>query len=188
MLDRLASSGVRIDDTPFIEFAQAGMREIQRVIEQGIARGEVSTESVFDTDYVEMSGTNPVQYETRFCAFADAHVRPILDRIMSEEPRLIACAITDINGYLPTHISARSQPQRPDDPEWNAEYCRNRRNFIDDITRRAIASDKEAMLATYGMELGQGRYLAVKNVFVPLHVNGRRWGNFELAYRDEIAG
>ncbi|MDQ4087687.1 MAG: methyl-accepting chemotaxis protein [Pseudomonadota bacterium] len=188
MLDRLASSGVRIDDTPFIEFAQAGMREIRSAIEQGIARGLIDAEAVFDTDYVEMPGTNPVQYETRFCDFADAHVRPILDRMMTQEPRLIACAITDINGYLPTHISARSQPQRPDDAEWNAEYCRNRRNFIDDITRRAIASEKEAMLATYGMELGQGRYLPVKNVFVPLHVNGRRWGNFELAYRDESVG
>ena len=76
--------------------------------------------------------------------------------------------MTDINGYLPTHISARSLPQRPDDPDWNAEHCRNRRNFLDDITRRAIATDKEAMLATYGMELGEGRYLPVKNVFVPL--------------------
>ena len=109
---------------------------------------------------------------------------PILDRLMAEEPRLIAAAITDINGYLPTHISERSQPQS-DDPEWNAEYCRNRRNFLDDITRRAIASDKEAMLATYAMDLGQGRYLPVKNVFVPLWISGRRWGNFELAYRDE---
>ena len=71
------------------------------------------------------------------------------------------------------------------DPAWNAEYCRNRRNFLDDITRRAIASDQDAMLATYGMELGQGRYLAVKNVFVPLRIRNRRWGNFELAYRDE---
>ncbi|HEX8641273.1 MAG TPA: methyl-accepting chemotaxis protein [Allosphingosinicella sp.] len=188
MLDRLASSGVRIDDTPFIEFAKAGMKQIRAAIEAGIARGEVEAEAVFDTDYVEMPGTDPVQYETRFCAFADAHVQPILDRLMAEEPRLIACAITDINGYLPTHISARSQPQRPGDPEWNAEYCRNRRNFIDDITRRAIASEKEAMLATYGMELGQGRYLPVKNVFVPLHVGGRRWGNFELAYRDDSVG
>ncbi len=184
MLDRLASSGVRIDDTPFIEFAQAGMREIQVVIERGVERGEVDIEAVFDTDYVEMPGTNPTQYETRFCDFADAHIRPILDRVMATEARAIACAITDINGYLPTHITTRSQPQS-DDPEWNAEYCRNRRNFLDDITRRAIASTKEAMLATYGMELGQARYLPVKNVFVPLYVNGRRWGNFELAYRDE---
>jgi methyl-accepting chemotaxis protein len=97
---------------------------------------------------------------------------------MSQEARLIACAITDNQGYLPTHITARSQPQS-DDPEWNAEHCRNRRNFLDDITRRAIASNKDAMLATYGMELGQGRYLAVKNVFVPLYFGGRRWGNFE---------
>ena len=105
-------------------------------------------------------------------------------RLMAEQGRLIACAITDNEGYLPTHISERSQPQS-DDPEWNAQYCRNRRNFIDDITRRAIASDKEAMLATYGMDLGQGRYLPVKNVFVPLFIHGRRWGNFELAYRDD---
>jgi methyl-accepting chemotaxis protein len=187
MLDLLASSGVRIDDTPYIEFAQAGMRELQAIVERGIARGEVDLESVFDTHYVPMPGTNPTQYETRFCEFADAHVRPVLDRLMSEDGRLIACALTDINGYLPTHLTARSQPQS-DDPEWNAEHCRNRRNFLDDVTRRAIESDKEAMLATYGMDLGHGRYLPVKNVFVPLYISGRRWGNFELAYRDETMG
>jgi methyl-accepting chemotaxis protein len=187
MLDRLASCGVPIDDTPFILFAQKGMSEIRTVIEDGIARGEIDIESVFDTDYLPMPGTNPQQFETRFCAFADRHVRPLLDRMMKQEARLIACAITDINGYLPTHISERSLPQGPD-PAWNAEHCRNRRNFLDDVTRRAIASDKEAMLATYGMDLGEGRYLAVKNVFVPLHVHGRRWGNFEVAYRDEVAG
>ncbi|MDB5692079.1 MAG: chemotaxis protein [Alphaproteobacteria bacterium] len=185
MLDRLASCGVRIDDTPFIEYAQRAMHEITAILEGGVASGEIDMESVFDTNYVPMPGTNPVQYETRFCTFADRHVRPILDRVMKEEPRVIAGAITDINGYLPTHISERSRPQGPD-PKWNAEYCRNRRNFIDDVTRRAIASDKEAMLATYGMDLGEGRYLPVKNVFVPLYVNGRRWGNFELAYRDDV--
>jgi methyl-accepting chemotaxis protein len=185
MLDRLASSGVAIDDTPFIRFAQSAMREIKAEIEGGIQRGEVAEDDVFDFDYRPMPGTNPVQYEVRFCAFADRRIRPLLDRYMAREPRLIAAAITDINGYLPTHISERSQPQRPDDPDWNAEHCRNRRNFIDDITRRAIASTKEAMLATYGMDLGNGRYLPVKNVFVPLFVNGRRWGNFEMAYRDE---
>jgi len=185
MLDRLASSGVRIDDTPFIELAQKSCGEIKNAIENGIRRGDVDQDAVFDTDYVVMPGTNPIQWETRFCDFADSHVRPILDRLMAEESRLIATAITDINGYLPTHISERSQPQRPNDPEWNAEHCRNRRNFLDDITRRAIESDKEAMLATYGMELGNGRYLPVKNVFVPLSIYGRRWGNFELAYRDD---
>jgi methyl-accepting chemotaxis protein len=186
MLDRLASSGVPIDDTPLIDFAKGAAAEVHAVIEEGLAGGALSLDAVFDFDYVPMPGTNPVQYETRFCAFADARIRPILDKLMREEPRLIATAITDLNGYLPTHITERSKPQSAD-PAWNAEFCRNRRNFIDDITRRAIASDKEAMLATYGMELGEGRYLPVKNVFVPLWVRGRRYGNFELAYRDEAA-
>jgi methyl-accepting chemotaxis protein len=51
MLDRLASSGVAIDDTPFIQFAQTSMREIKAVIEAGIGRAEISEADVFDFDY-----------------------------------------------------------------------------------------------------------------------------------------
>ncbi|HEX8574117.1 MAG TPA: methyl-accepting chemotaxis protein [Allosphingosinicella sp.] len=184
MLDRLASCGVRIDDTTFVERAQQAKDEVSSLIEAAIARGEIGVEAVFDTRYVPMPGTDPVQYSTRFCDFADLHVRPILDRLKDMDPRHIGCVMSDINGYLPTHISERSQRQS-DDPAWNAKFCRNRRNFIDDATRRAIESDKEAMLVTYRMNLGEGRYLPVKNVFVPLYIQGRRWGNFELAYRDE---
>ena len=55
---------------------------------------------------------------------------------------------------------------------------------MDEQTRAAIESDKPATLMTYRMELGD-RSFPVKNVFVPLFVNGRRWGNYEIAYRDE---
>jgi methyl-accepting chemotaxis protein len=184
MLDRLASCGVRIDDSVFIDRAQAANREVTRLLEAAIARGDIPADDVFDTDYRPMPGTDPVQYATRFCDWADAHVRPVLDRLHASDPRHIGCVMSDINGYLPTHISERSQPQGKD-PAWNAKYSRNRRNFIDDATRRAIASEKEAMLVTYRMNLGEGRYLPVKNVFVPLWIGGRRWGNFELAYRDD---
>ncbi len=33
-------------------------------------------------------------------------------------------------------------------------------------------------------EGGGGRYRAVKSLFVPLRIRGRRWGNCELAYLD----
>lgn len=184
MLDRLASCGVRIDDTIFIERAQQAEREIVQLIEAAVVRGEISQGAVFDTDYCAMPGTNPTQYSTAFCDYADTWVRPILDRVMASDARHIGCVMSDMNGYLPTHVSGRSQPQS-DDPSWNAQHCRNRRNFLDDATRRAIESDNAAMLVTYRMNLGEGRYLPVKNVFVPITVCGRRWGNFELAYRDE---
>ena len=185
MLDRLASSGVRIDDTVFVERAQRATRELVQSLEDAIARGAINQDAVFDTDYVPMPGTDPMQYSTRFCEYADTHVRPFLDRIMAEDPRHIGCVMSDMAGYLPTHVTERSQPQRPGDPSWNTDHCRNRRNMIDDTTQRAIDSDAEAMLVTYRMDLSEGRWLPVKNVFVPIFINGRRWGNFELAYRDE---
>ena len=187
MLDTLANSGAEIDDSAFIGIARAAHAELEAMITQALKTGALSEDAVFDLNYVPMPGTDPQQWETRFCDWADAHVRPLLDGTAVRDPRIIAAALTDVNGYLPTHVTARSQPQRPGDPAWNAEHCRNRRNFMDDATRRAVESENEIMLVTYRMDLGGGRYKPVKNVFVPVFVGGRRYGNFELAYADEAA-
>ena len=180
MLDTLANSGAEIDDTPMILLAQEAMRAIADAVERGIREGTITEAAVFDRRYVPIAGTNPVQYDNGFADFADGAVRPLLDRYKAREPLVIGSAITDINGYLPTHLSERCQ--RPGtDPVWNDAHCRNRRIFMDEQTRLAIESERPAMLMTYRMELGD-QYVPVKNVFVPLWFNGRRWGNFELAY------
>jgi len=183
MLDTLANSGAEIDDTPFILKAQEAGRQIMAAVERAIDEGEIAVEDVFDRDYKLVEGSNPVQYDVRFNAAADKHVQPILDRTKGSDARIIGSAIGDMNGYLPTHLSERSLPQGTD-PVWNDEHCRNKRILIDDTTRNALASDSPATLATYRMELGD-KFIPVKNVFVPLYFKGRRWGNFELAYRDE---
>jgi methyl-accepting chemotaxis protein len=183
MLDTLANSGAEIDDTPMIIHAQEAMRAIMTAVEQGIDRGDITLEEVLDRNYVLIEGSNPPQYNNGFADFADAHVRPILDRFKAREPKIIGSAITNLDGYLPTHLSERCHTPGPD-PVWNDEHCRNKRIFMDETTRKACESDKPATLATYRMELGD-KYIPVKNVFVPLSFKGRRWGNFELAYRDE---
>ncbi|HEX6742313.1 MAG TPA: methyl-accepting chemotaxis protein [Sphingomicrobium sp.] len=183
MLDTLANSGAEIDDTPFILKAQEACRQIQLAIERAIDNGEISLEDVFDTDYQIVEGSNPVQYDVRFNEAADRNVRPILDRVKASDGRIIGSAIGDMNGYLPTHLSERSHPQGPD-PVWNDAHCRNKRILIDDATRAALASDKPATLYTYRMELGD-KHIPVKNAFIPLWIKGRRWGNYELAYRDD---
>jgi methyl-accepting chemotaxis protein len=183
MLDTLANSGAEIDDTPFILKAQEVGRVIAAAMERAVDEGAVTLEDVFDRNYQEIPGSNPPQYNTRFCDAADKYVQPILDRTKATDDRIIGSAIGDMNGFLPTHLSERSQPPGPD-PVWNDEHCRNRRIMIDDVTRNALLSNRPSTLATYRMELGD-KYIPVKNVFVPLFVKGRRWGNFELAYRDD---
>jgi methyl-accepting chemotaxis protein len=183
MLDTLANSGAEIDDTPFILKAQEACRQIMAAIERAIDSGEITVEDVFDTNYQIIEGSNPVQYDVRFNDAADRYVRPILDRVKGSDGRIIGSAIGDMNGYLPTHLTERSHPQGPD-PVWNDAHCRNKRILIDDTTRNALASERPATLATYRMELGE-KHIPVKNVFVPLWIKGRRWGNYELAYRDD---
>jgi len=183
MLDTLANSGAEIDDTPMILLAQEAMRAIMTAVEQGIDKGDISLEAVVDRNYVLIEGSNPPQYNNGFSDFADKHIRPLLDRFKARDLRIIGSAITNLDGYLPTHLSERCHTPGPD-PVWNDEHCRNKRIFMDETTRKACESDKPAMLATYRMELGD-KYIPVKNVFVALFFKGRRWGNFELAYRDE---
>jgi len=183
MLDTLANSGAEIDDTPMILLAQERAREIAGLIERAIAEGRITVEAVFDTDYVPIDGTNPQQYLTRFCDFADAYVQPFLDRVMAEESRAIAAVLSDVNGYLPTHINERSRPQT-DDPEWNAAYCRNRCNTVDETTLRAVRSQNPVMVTAFRWDLGTDGSVVAKDIYVPLFIGGRRWGNFELAYVD----
>ena len=183
MLDTLANSGAEIDDTPMIMLAQKAMREIMEIVEQGIDRGDISLDAVMDRNYALIDGSNPPQYNNGFADFADGHVRPVLDRYKAREAKILAAVVTNLDGYLPTHISERCQAPGSD-PAWNFKHCRNRRILMDEATRRACANDRPAMLNTYRMEMGD-KFIPVKNVFVPLSFKGKRWGNFEIAYVDE---
>jgi methyl-accepting chemotaxis protein len=182
MLNTLANSGAEIDDTPMILKGQQLMRQIQERVEAAIDNGQISLEAVFDRNYRERPGSNPKQYDTDFCDFADANIQAMLDITKNNDNRVIGTTIGDVNGHLPTHLSDRSQPQG-DDPVWNDAHCRNRRILIDDQTRFALASDQPTLM-TYLMQRGE-ESIAVKNVYVPLFIKGRRFGNLELAYRDD---
>ncbi|OYW22156.1 MULTISPECIES: methyl-accepting chemotaxis protein [unclassified Sphingomonas] len=186
MLDQLAGSGIRIDDTDNIVTAQQVAAEITALVEGALQRGDLTESALFDFHYQPVAGTNPPQFTTRFNAFADRHIRPILDRMKYEGQQAIGSVISDINGYLPTHLKLRSQPQRAD-ISWNNTWCRNRRIMMDDCTRRAVANESPFMLNCYRMTLGEGEFLPLKSVFVPLRFNGRRWGNYEFAYVDAMS-
>ena len=183
MLDTLANSGAEIDDTPFILKAQEACRQIQTAIERAIDEGEISVEDVFDRDYKIIEGTNPVQYDVRFNAAADKHVRPILDRTKASDSRIIGSRDRR-HERLSADPSYRAQP--PAGPGSGVERRTLPQPAHPDRRHdpHGAASDKPATLATYRMELGD-KFIPVKNVFVPLWIKGRRWGNFELAYRDD---
>jgi methyl-accepting chemotaxis protein len=182
MLNSAAHGGHQTRNSRYIAFAEEGADEVARTIEQALLAGELSSAALFDTRYRPIAGSDPVQYENGFTAFADRMIRPILDRRTEEDQAIVGCCLIDMNGYLPTHISARSQPQRPRSPRWNIEHARNRQIFMDGQTRRALDGEGDFFLFTYRQDLGEGRYRALRSVFVPLSFGGRRWGLYEVGY------
>lgn len=183
MFDRLVTGGFARDDQRFVEIAIAGRDAVREIVEGALARGEIDMGVVFDTDYRPIAGSSPVRYDNGFADFADAHVRAVIDQVANSDVRIEGSVCSDMNGYLPTHVSERSLPPRAGETDWNDLHCRNRRILMDAATARAIESDARFMMSVYQIDR-KSQPVTAKSVYVPLFFNGRRWGNFEIAYRD----
>lgn len=182
ILDATAHSGAVMSATPYIERALANSAAVVARLQAAIAAGELTADALFDQNYRPIAGTEPVQYANGFVEFADRVIRPMLDAQTADEVTIFGCCLVDERGFLPTHISQRSQTQRPGEREWNNEHARNRQFFLDSQTRRALARDGEYFVYTYRQDLGEGRYRALRSILVPMTVGNRRWGLYELGY------
>ena len=181
MFDALVKAGLSPEDSAMVELAQANAREAAEAAEQAIVAGDLSLEALFDRDYREIPGSNPTRYRTRLNDWADAAWQPLLDKFTAADPRITASACTDMSGFLPTHLSRHSRPPTGDVVH-DTQFCRNGRKILDPIDQKAKESGDAYMMAVYRQE-GDGRsYRVVRNVYVPLVIAGRRWGDLELAY------
>ena len=181
MFDKLVHAGLSPQDSALVERAVAHAQNLTKAVETAIAAGEISMEDVFDQNYVPVPGTNPQLYRSRISDWADRNWRPIIDSVVAEGGPIKMCSPADMNGFLPTHVSDRSR-KPTGDVTHDTTYCRNGRILLDAIDKKAKRSNAPYMMAVYRQE-GDGRnYVVVRNVYVPLYINGRRWGDSELAY------
>ena len=181
MFDNIVGAGLSPADSLMVERAQAAAREIATLTEAALAAGELAESALFDRDYQLIPGSDPKRFATRLMPWAHRTWRPVYDRIAGAAPQIMAVACTDMNGHLPAHLSELSR-EPTGDKAHDTKYCRNGRIILDAIDRKAKASRAPYMMAVYRQE-GDGRsYKVVRNVYVPLEIAGRRWGDLELAY------
>jgi methyl-accepting chemotaxis protein len=181
MFDRIVHAGLSPEDSVMVGQAQAMMQELVAHTEAALARGAVTMSALFDTDYQPIPGTNPQLYRTRLTDWAHAEWRPFLDRAKASDPRVLAAACTDMSGFLPAHLTERSRTPTGD-VNHDTQFCRNGRIMLEAIDRKAKVSTAPYMMAVYRQEGDGDSYVVVRNVYVPLVLGGKRWGDFELAY------
>jgi methyl-accepting chemotaxis protein len=161
---------------------EAGV-ELAVIFERGVASGAISVEDLFDADYVEISGTNPVQYRTKFLDWAERALPAFQETFLAKDKRVAFCAVVDRNGYLPVHNKVYSQPQRPGDVAWNTANCRNRRIFNDAAGLAAGQNQRSYLIQSYARDMGGGNTVMMREIDVPVRVRGRHWGGFRTAYK-----
>lgn len=181
MFDRIVHAGLSPEDSAMVAQAQAMMQEVVSHTERALASGAITTAALFDTEYQPLAGTNPPLFRTRLSDWADAEWRPFLDRAKAGDPRILGVACTDLNGFLPTHITEKSR-KPTGDLDHDTLFCRNGRIMLEAIDRKAKHNGAPYMMAVYRQEADGNSYVVVRNVYVPLVIGGRRWGDFELAY------
>ena len=181
MFDCIVQAGLSPADSLMVEKAMLAAEEVAQVAEKGLADGSLTMDALFDQNYRPIEGSNPPRYRTRLMDWAHEHWRPILDRTTESDKRITATACTDMKGYLPTHLTEHSRAPTGD-LAYDTKHCRNGRILFDPIDQKAKRSNAPYMMAVYRQE-GDGKvYRVVRNVYVPLVIGGKRWGDLELAY------
>jgi methyl-accepting chemotaxis protein len=148
---------------------------IETVFENGLLRGRIVFEDLFDTNYEVVPGSDPEQTVTRFTKFTDGVLPSIQDPVLETDSRIAFCVTVDRNGYLPTH-NARFSKRQSRDPIWNAENCKNRHLSTDRISLKAGKNEAPFLMQTFQKKTGGGRSTYMKDVSAPIKVQGRHWG------------
>ncbi|MDC8803693.1 methyl-accepting chemotaxis protein [Halomonas pacifica] len=162
--------------------ARETARRIGRLLEAGIAQGELDEASLFAPRYQCIPETDPPLYRSAFDAYTDRHLpeiqEPLLERL--GVAYAIAC---DRRGYVPTHNRAVSRAPTGD-RDHDLQYCRSKRIFDDPTGRRCGAHQEPLLVQTYKRDTGE----VMHDLSVPIHVNGRHWGGLRLGYAPEHQG
>jgi methyl-accepting chemotaxis protein len=156
---------------------------LNKIFADGIASGAITLSDMFDEAYEEIPGSNPVQYRTKILPWADRALPEFQDAFLARDHRLAFCAMIDRNGYLPVHNGIYSKPQRPGDVAWNTANSRNRRIFNDPAGLAAGRNTRAYLIQSYARDMGNGQTVMMREIDVPVRVQGRHWGGFRTAYK-----
>lgn len=163
--------------------AISGSVYIGTYLEQTIENGTLTTEDVFDENYVKYFDFDASKYpeilddpdiydkfRTSYDAFTDKNWQKYLDSYLTG-PEILYAVGSDRNGYVPTHNSSYSTGDG--DPGTD----RTKRIFSDEVGIKS-SRNTEGILKQVYQQTGTGA--TFWDVSMPIYVNGQHWGAFRV--------
>ncbi len=179
-------AAIRDEHCVIIDRCLKATAEVSAVLEQLVTERRLTIDDLFDTEYAEIPGTDPVHFRTRYLDMLETR-SPLPEMMagwMKLDERMIYCCAADRNGYMPLHVKIYAQPQRPDDPKWNIAHCRNRRIFDDRTGLTSVRNTRPYVMQSYPRDMGTGVMIMCKEIAAPVRVFGKHWGGFPDGVQD----
>lgn len=133
---------------------------------------------IFDKQYVEVTGSNPTKFSTKYDKHVEKHFQDMSEEILSKINGCIFSLAVDSNGYAPTHN--RKFAQKPTgDIQVDTANSRDKRMFNDPTGLRSAKNNEVPFLIqTYARDTGE----IVNDLSLPIVVNGRHWGGLRVGF------
>jgi len=133
--------------------------------------------NVWDVDYQPVDGSNPPKYDLSYTRSFAQEMTPLYDQWATCIPGTAYALCTNLDGYMPAHLSKASQP-----PTGNYEIdlvnSRDRRKMTDAGALRARASEAPFLFQTYVRDTGE----VLSDLAMPILLEGRRWGTLRVGF------
>ncbi len=143
-----------------------------------LTSGTLTMPQLFDTFYVPIPDSSPQKFHTQYDRVTDGVLRPIIDKYLGKDKRIVFVVPVDTNGYLPTHNSRYSRPLTgvgDADTKWN----RTKRLFSDRTGLAAARNTEPYLLQRYSRDTGE----VMSDLSVPVVLQNRHWGAIRIGYR-----
>jgi hypothetical protein len=134
----------------------------------------LTKEDIFDTNYIEVPGSNPKKFHTRYDMLLDRWIQDIEDQFLQDSEVEFAI-LMDKNGYVPTHNKKYSQPQTNNYAR-DVIFSRSKRNFsaYEGIKKILSYNGDSAIKELYQRDTGE----ILWNIGAPVRLFGQQWGSF----------
>ncbi|MGC9258430.1 methyl-accepting chemotaxis protein [Desulfurella sp.] len=157
-----------------VDIANNGAKEMKEFIEESIKKGLISSEDIWDRNYIPIPNTNPQKYRTRFTDFFKKYIQPIEDKYLNMDPNFRFFLLTDNNGYL-IHNSIYDQPLTGN-YEKDLVGNRSMRIFNDPVGLAVARNTDSVIIQVYPRDTGE----VMADIGVPVFIEGKHWGGIRV--------
>lgn len=140
--------------------------ELTRKLEGDLKNGRLSRDALFDEHYVQEKEAG--KYSTKFSAYFESEVLPLLKQWAQFNKRIIYVVSMDKNAYIPAHLMPARSRVKMSDPV-----------SVDGARSSAVIGQAFRRPLEAGGEV-------VNDIVCPLVVEGRHWGCLRIGYMPEL--